>query len=91
VDDAWANVLVDDERRLTKRMECGFTTRGTLYRVGPAGENPATFWPTHCPTRIPKWMTTRLDSGKLEQKAGWIFGALGLMGALLGVVSVSVG
>ena len=28
---------------------------------------------------------------KLEQKAGWIFGALGLMGALLGVVSVSVG
>lgn len=28
---------------------------------------------------------------KLEQKAGWIFGALGLMGALLGVVSVSIG
>ena len=28
---------------------------------------------------------------KLEQKAGWIFGALGLMGALLGVVSISVG
>jgi flagellar motor component MotA len=28
---------------------------------------------------------------KLEQKAGWIFGALGLMGALLGVVSVSLG
>ena len=28
---------------------------------------------------------------KLEQKAGWIFGALGLMGALLGVVSVGVG
>ena len=28
---------------------------------------------------------------KLEQKAGWIFGALGLMGALLGVFSVSLG
>lgn len=28
---------------------------------------------------------------KLEQKAGWIFGALGLMGALLGVVSISLG
>jgi uncharacterized protein YeeX (DUF496 family) len=28
---------------------------------------------------------------KLEQKAGWIFGAIGLLGALVGVFSVSLG
>ena len=27
----------------------------------------------------------------LEQKLGWIFGALGLLGALVGVFSISVG
>lgn len=28
---------------------------------------------------------------KLEQKAGWVFGALGLLGAIVGVFSFSVG
>lgn len=28
---------------------------------------------------------------KLEQKAGWIFGAIGLLGAVVGVFSVSIG
>lgn len=28
---------------------------------------------------------------KLEQKAGWLFGAIGLLGAIVGVFSFSVG
>ena len=28
---------------------------------------------------------------KLEQKAGWVFGALGLLGAIVGVFSFSLG
>jgi hypothetical protein len=28
---------------------------------------------------------------KLEQKAGWLFGAIGLLGAVVGVFSVSLG
>ena len=28
---------------------------------------------------------------KLEQKAGWVFGALGLLGAIVGVFSFTVG